>query len=1461
LWTKATSVNTSHISLAHMKLKFRQGIVSYPQSGTFQSFLIANAGYVSLSVGDNVVMATFAHRSSDYLLTESADVPNAWGPIPSSTDCYLYWDIDTRTSQRTFGFTLIEPVFGDEEPPYVADQHWFDTTTNTMKVAVNGTWRETIRVFAAIVNNTVFIPLGYGFPQRPYAGSQVELNDVDAFAGRIILDNTGLPIRKRDGEFFTTEDNIFVDKSPVMPIRLDATIATGTALENMALHQVVKFSDFGQLHLANYDDLQDNVIAMLMQDLTYGETGTVSLQGIIEDETWNWQHVGAPLWVSANGLLTETDPHVANALVFPEGKAPVARVLTRTSIYFEQGLGGKGDQGATGASGEFSLEFLNRGTPLGGPVKYVDFAGPSISASRNGDTVSVNVPFISPPVTYFNHGIALGLADVQQLDYTGQVNVSRSGNRVTVNVPSTPIQWQEDGSNLGTPDANTINFTGQVDLVRVGNTITVNIPTTPVQWQDEGHNLGASNIDTVNVVGDGISATRVGNTILLASVPLDHNNLLNLQGGLIAERYHLSQAQYTNVGTLLGDYATAQADGGGFASRGYVDRSPWKYPVRVATTAAISLTGLQTIDNVLLQAGNLVLVKNQGGSAAHAGNGVYVASATAWQRAPVALSNGSVFYVQEGNVNATQAFVLSSLGSITVGTTPILFTSFNNSQLIVLSGDAAGSGTTSIPVTLTNSGVAPGTYTQVQVDIKGRAIAGSNPTTLVGYGITDAVPKAGGIMTGYLQLNGDPVQPLQAATKQYVDGRTSGAGFTVNGGLALVGTVLSVATANTGRIVVNSNNIDLATTAVTPGTYNQLTVDAYGRVTAGANVGGGTITITGDVSGSGTNSIILTLPNIATAGTYRSVNVNAKGQVTGGTNPTTLSGYGITDAVPRTGAVTLTGGLAFGTSDTVSASNNALTRVKDPVNPQDVATKAYVDTATGTVSYTAGNGINIASGVISTKTSARFAYATGTLDLATTGVTAGTYTSVNVDVYGRVVTASNPTPVNQPITLTGDATGSGTSSITVTLSPSGVTAGTNYNKFNVNAKGIVTSASAQTTLAGIGITARTSDLADVTLTTLSPSQVLSWNGTAWTNAAPIVGADQYVAVRNTDTSPGFLNDKLQLSSNFTSSIVNPGGNEKFRIELSTQGPGVGGPFNTVYTDAYGRITSATNTSGTNQNIIVSGDATGSGTTAITLTLATVATAGTYRSVTVNEKGLVTAGTNPTTIAGYGLTDAQPLNTYLTQISSSSATGFISRWSSGTTAYTRVMTGSAGRLVITNGDGVSGNPTFDLASGVISSPGIFTKVTVDTYGRVIAGGTVTATDVGGLGTIAPQNSNAVTITGGSISGTSVAPRINNVTYAASLTLNWANADVIRITLTGNVVITNSGGIAGQKYLLEIKQGGSGGYTVAFTGETVFGTDLTGITLSTGVGLTDEIGFIYNEVGTSYRCVALTRGFSS
>ena len=60
-----------------------------------------------------------------------------------------------------------------------------------------------------------------------------------------------------------------------------------------------------------------------------------------------------------------------------------------------------------------------------------------------------------------------------------------------------------------------------------------------------------------------------------------------------------------------------------------------------------------------------------------------------------------------------------------------------------------------------------------------------------------------------------------------------------------------------------------------------------------------------------------------TAGTYRSVTVNALGHVTGGTNPTTLGGYGITDAKIVSGTITLgTATITPLTSSSVTATNN-----------------------------------------------------------------------------------------------------------------------------------------------------------------------------------------------------------------------------------------------------------------------------------------------------------------------------------------------------------------------------------------------------------------------------------------------------------------------------------------------------------------------------------------------------------
>lgn len=86
---------------------------------------------------------------------------------------------------------------------------------------------------------------------------------------------------------------------------------------------------------------------------------------------------------------------------------------------------------------------------------------------------------------------------------------------------------------------------------------------------------------------------------------------------------------------------------------------------------------------------------------------------------------------------------------------------------IALAGDVTGqaafdgSGNITITATYKNSGVVAGTYRSVTVDGKGNITAGSNPTNLAGYGITDAVPSAQkGAANGVATLDGSGKVPV-----------------------------------------------------------------------------------------------------------------------------------------------------------------------------------------------------------------------------------------------------------------------------------------------------------------------------------------------------------------------------------------------------------------------------------------------------------------------------------------------------------------------------------------------------------------------------------------------------------------------------------------------------------------------------------------------------------------------------
>ena len=227
-----------------------------------------------------------------------------------------------------------------------------------------------------------------------------------------------------------------------------------------------------------------------------------------------------------------------------------------------------------------------------------------------------------------------------------------------------------DGAIIG---ANT-RAAGSFTTVNANSTVTVQSLTDGTATLNGGGLTGVTNlsVDNINANGNTVSTTNSNGDLVLSP---------NGTGTVTVPSGYKDRSGFGASSLVSKEYVDAVKVGLDF-----------KDSVRVASTANVTVSGPgAAIDGITLSSGDRVLLKNQSTGSE---NGIYVfnGAASALTRATDADANAEVtagmfVFVEEGTVNADAGFVLTTDGSITVGSTSLSFTQFSGAGQIV-AGDA-----------------------------------------------------------------------------------------------------------------------------------------------------------------------------------------------------------------------------------------------------------------------------------------------------------------------------------------------------------------------------------------------------------------------------------------------------------------------------------------------------------------------------------------------------------------------------------------------------------------------------------------------------------------------------------------------------------------------------------------------------------------------------------------------------
>lgn len=233
-------------------------------------------------------------------------------------------------------------------------------------------------------------------------------------------------------------------------------------------------------------------------------------------------------------------------------------------------------------------------------------------------------------------------------------------------------------------------------------------------------------------------------------------------------------------------------------------------------------------------------------------------------------------------------------------------------------------------------------------------------------------------------------------------------------------------------------------------------------------------------------------------------------------------------------------------------------------------------------------------------------------------------------------------------------------------------------------------------------------------------------------------------------------------------------------------------------------------------------------------------------------GIASGGTGATDASGVRTalslvpgTDVQAYDTDLAAIAALANSGIVVRTGSGTVSA-RTITGDS-EISVTNGDGVSGNPTLAIGAAIarLASPSFTGTPTVPTASsgtsNTVAASTAyvdraVASGGGGGGTAIATNWFVKPSVSGAL--TTLFPQPIAAATNSTWSPDFSAGRVHRVTMSGNLTLSVPAGVSddmiGQTFLLILQQDSTGGRSVSAATNYMFGQEITSIGVSTNAG---------------------------